>query len=116
MSSKSAFIYGENQNPKDSLTDDPSSNVQDQGDGDSEELAETKDHAKVLLPDFLPLVVSQNYVSNISAGDGINMTLRIRQQPQRARMIGFAEKDRRPIDPPPVVELMFQNKTGERIE
>ena len=27
------------------------------------------------------------------------------QQPVRARMCGFGEKDRRPVDPPPVVKL-----------
>ena len=32
--------------------------------------------------------------------------LKIRQQPERARMCGFGEKDRRPIDPPPIVEII----------
>lgn len=32
--------------------------------------------------------------------------LKVRQQPERARMCGFGEKDRRPIDPPPIVELI----------
>jgi hypothetical protein len=30
----------------------------------------------------------------------------VRQQPVRARMCGFGEKDRRPIDPPPVIKLL----------
>jgi len=30
----------------------------------------------------------------------------VRQQPERARMCGFGEKDRRPIDPCPVVEIL----------
>ncbi|KAI8820212.1 velvet factor-domain-containing protein [Fimicolochytrium jonesii] len=35
----------------------------------------------------------------------------IRQHPKRARMIGFGEKDRRPIDPPPILELELQDKS-----
>lgn len=40
----------------------------------------------------------------------LKFSLRIRQQPQQARSCGFADKDRRSIDPPPVVELLI---TGE---
>lgn len=40
----------------------------------------------------------------------LRFTLRIRQQPQQARSCGFADKDRRAIDPPPIVELVI---TGE---
>lgn len=32
--------------------------------------------------------------------------LRVRQQPERARMCGFGEKDRRPVDPCPIVEVL----------
>ena len=38
-------------------------------------------------------------------GTNTGFKLIVRQQPERARMCGFGEKDRRPIDPPPVVEL-----------
>lgn len=38
-----------------------------------------------------------------SASDDFKLT--VRQQPVRARMCGFGEKDRRTIDPPPIVEL-----------
>ncbi|KAL1922554.1 uncharacterized protein VTP21DRAFT_10093 [Calcarisporiella thermophila] len=34
------------------------------------------------------------------------------QQPQRARMCGFGEKDRRPIDPPPIVQLIVRDENG----
>jgi hypothetical protein len=64
--------------------------------------------------DFLPLDPTQNYVS-FSTRNGNKMVLRFRQQPQRSRMIGFGEKDRRPIDPPPILELLSLNSTGERI-
>jgi len=38
-------------------------------------------------------------------GTDTGFKLKVRQQPERARMCGFGEKDRRPIDPPPIVEL-----------
>jgi hypothetical protein len=37
--------------------------------------------------------------------DNKNYELIIRQHPQRARMCGFGERDRRPIDPPPIIQL-----------
>ncbi|KAG0348147.1 hypothetical protein BG004_005894 [Podila humilis] len=36
-------------------------------------------------------------------------TIKIVQQPLHARMCGFGEKDRRPVDPPPVVQLVLQD-------
>ncbi|KAJ3165726.1 hypothetical protein HDU88_003919 [Geranomyces variabilis] len=36
----------------------------------------------------------------------------IRQQPDRARMIGFGEIDRRPIDPPPIIEIKLSSASG----
>lgn len=41
-------------------------------------------------------------------GDGC-YELSIRQQPIAARSCGFAEKDRRVIDPPPIVQLLIQS-------
>lgn len=42
--------------------------------------------------------------------------LRAVQQPARARMCGFGDKDRRPITPPPCVELVVTDcRTGKRI-
>lgn len=35
------------------------------------------------------------------------------QQPLHARMCGFGEKDRRPIDPPPIVQLIAREKGQE---
>ncbi len=37
----------------------------------------------------------------------------IRQHPARARMIGFGEKDQRPIDPPPILQLIIRDLQGQ---
>ncbi|KAF9928659.1 hypothetical protein BGZ67_006839 [Mortierella alpina] len=36
-------------------------------------------------------------------------TIKIVQQPLHARMCGFGEKDRRPLDPPPIVQLILDD-------
>ncbi|EJU00539.1 hypothetical protein DACRYDRAFT_22999 [Dacryopinax primogenitus] len=36
--------------------------------------------------------------------------LTVRQQPKQARMCGVSGKDRRPIDPPPIVELRVRER------
>lgn len=41
-------------------------------------------------------------------------SLEVVQQPQRARMCGFGDKDRRPITPPPCVRLVIYNTELER--
>lgn len=38
--------------------------------------------------------------------------LEVSQEPVRARMCGFGDKDRRPIDPPPVVRLIVTSTDG----
>lgn len=40
--------------------------------------------------------------------------LRVRQQPLHARMCGFGEKDRRPIDPPPIIQLIITDEKGNQ--
>ncbi|CAI2169579.1 18987_t:CDS:2 [Funneliformis geosporum] len=45
----------------------------------------------------------------------INYRLEVAQQPIRARMCGFGDKDRRPIDPPPVVKLLVSTADGTHI-
>ncbi|KAJ3139186.1 hypothetical protein HDU90_000550 [Geranomyces variabilis] len=40
----------------------------------------------------------------------------VRQQPQRARMSGYNHKDRRPVDPSPIVQLMARNSEGRQVE
>ena len=52
------------------------------------------------------------------AGDNgkYRFELRVEQQPQRARMCGFGDKDRRPITPPPCVRLVVTDlQTGEPV-
>ncbi|CAL8579768.1 hypothetical protein XPA_005499 [Xanthoria parietina] len=43
--------------------------------------------------------------------DGKRYSLEIVQQPVRARMCGFGDKDRRPITPPPCIRLVVQEAT-----
>ncbi|KAK4659142.1 hypothetical protein QC762_107600 [Podospora pseudocomata] len=48
---------------------------------------------------------------------GRKYTLDVVQQPQRARMCGFGDKDRRPITPPPCVRLIVTDEnTGKEID
>ncbi|KAK4193549.1 velvet factor-domain-containing protein [Podospora australis] len=50
-------------------------------------------------------------------GQGRKYTLYVVQQPQRARMCGFGDKDRRPITPPPCVKLVIRDtKTGKEVD
>lgn len=37
------------------------------------------------------------------------------QNPIRARCCGFGEKDKRPIDPPPILKLTAENENGDPI-
>jgi hypothetical protein len=46
----------------------------------------------------------------------ILFTLAVVQDPIRARCCGFGEKDRRPIDPPPILELIAEDRFGKPIE
>jgi hypothetical protein len=49
--------------------------------------------------------------------DGRSYKLDVVQQPQRARMCGFGDKDRRPITPPPCVRLIVtDNATGKEVD
>lgn len=41
--------------------------------------------------------------------NGIAFSLNMRQQPQAARACGFGDRDRRVIDPPPIVQLMVES-------
>ncbi|KAK1600063.1 velvet factor-domain-containing protein [Colletotrichum navitas] len=47
---------------------------------------------------------------------GRKYELVVMQQPQRARMCGFGDKDRRPITPPPCIKVVVRDaKTGQEI-
>ncbi|KAI9597535.1 velvet factor-domain-containing protein [Syncephalis fuscata] len=71
-------------------------------------------------PSHLPL---QTMPTNIgpSGKDGAfsdsrRYQLVVVQQPVRARMCGFGEKDRRPVDPPPVVRLVVLDSNNQQDE
>ncbi|KAK6435812.1 hypothetical protein LTR95_008000 [Oleoguttula sp. CCFEE 5521] len=65
--------------------------------------------AVLTRPDRRPLVTSQ-------VKGCYRYALEVVQQPQRARMCGFGDKDRRPITPPPCVRLVITDaETGEAI-
>jgi hypothetical protein len=42
--------------------------------------------------------------------------LKVVQQPYRARMCGFGDKDRRPISPPPILQMVTKTKDGQTIK
>ncbi|KAJ3046613.1 hypothetical protein HK097_000688 [Rhizophlyctis rosea] len=42
----------------------------------------------------------------------VQYQLKVVQHPKHARMCGFGEKDRRPVDPPPVVQLVSRHPDG----
>lgn len=49
--------------------------------------------------------------------EGRRYELQVVQQPRRARMCGFGDKDRRPITPPPCVRLVITDeRTGKEID
>lgn len=57
-------------------------------------------------PDLVQ-AVSPPGLDRSSTGPPIDYKLRIRQQPVAARSCGFGERDRRVIDPPPIVQLVI---------
>nr|POE79956.1 sexual development regulator velc [Quercus suber] len=51
---------------------------------------------------------------NLRRTSALDYTLTVRQQPIAARACGFGERDRRVVDPPPIIELKITNKvTGQ---
>ena len=46
--------------------------------------------------------------NNISS----DFDLTIRQQPDRARVAGGKEKERKPVDPPPIVQLRVRDQSS----
>ncbi|KAF9419169.1 hypothetical protein BGZ94_009507 [Podila epigama] len=73
--------------------------------GQEQTAAETLDKSN---DDNLPRYTS----SKVEPQDTIprrSATIKIVQQPLHARMCGFGEKDRRPVDPPPIVQLVLND-------
>ena len=74
-------------------------------------------------PQLPPPPMQQNNVQqqekqmSMSLNNGkYKFELRVEQQPQRARMCGFGDKDRRPITPPPCVRLVITDMhTGQPV-
>lgn len=49
-------------------------------------------------------------------GTKLEYSLHVEQQPDRARMCGFGDKDRRPITPPPCIKLIVTDVlTGRQL-
>lgn len=56
-------------------------------------------------------------MSHSGTRNGYKYSLQVVQQPQRARMCGFGDKDRRPITPPPCVRLVIIDEaTGQEVD
>ena len=58
--------------------------------------------------------ISQDF-AHPSANNYREYKIEIVQQPSRARMCGFGDKDRRPISPPPILKLTILSKNGQII-
>ncbi|CAK4029498.1 Hypothetical predicted protein [Lecanosticta acicola] len=72
-----------------------------------------------LLPPTRPTTnqAQEKKLSSSSSREGYRYSLEVVQQPQRARMCGFGDKDRRPITPPPCVRLVIvDDATGREID
>ncbi|KAL9550186.1 hypothetical protein MBANPS3_004853 [Mucor bainieri] len=65
-----------------------------------------------------PLESNMSHIESINTSitpmenDSRIYNLEIVQQPERARMCGFGDKDRRPISPPPILKLSVFTKNG----
>ncbi|KAL8673771.1 MAG: hypothetical protein Q9168_001832 [Polycauliona sp. 1 TL-2023] len=68
----------------------------------------TPSTAPAAIPQTLPAPI-QPPPPTSAVHDGKRYSLQIVQQPIRARMCGFGDKDRRPITPPPCVRLVVQD-------
>ncbi|KAF9939665.1 hypothetical protein BGZ65_009858 [Modicella reniformis] len=86
-----------NSNNRQTSTEEPASIASVGGDGGNTQYHLTK-----------PEHVQQDTTRrNAARPDERPTRIKIVQQPLHARMCGFGEKDRRPIDPPPIVQLLL---------
>ncbi|KAK4220153.1 velvet factor-domain-containing protein [Rhypophila decipiens] len=87
-------------------TDATQSSAQDNSSGGNQLTPEQKKQQEINLKPY-----------SSSDGSGRLYSLVVVQQPQRARMCGFGDKDRRPITPPPCVKLIVRDaQTGKEID
>nr|POE82717.1 velvet complex subunit b [Quercus suber] len=74
-------------------------------------------HGQMALPDTSRIperpAVQMSYSGST---DKYRYTLVVAQQPQRARMCGFGDKDRRPITPPPCIRLDLTDLAGNPVD
>lgn len=79
-------------------------------------------HKTTMLPDYRSLNFAQHNFSSSKMEflTGLRSFAKYRkhklvvcQQPLHARMCGFGEKDRRPIDPPPIVQLFVDKQDAD---
>lgn len=62
-----------------------------------------------------PLHSIQETIMSSDQLQNAQFELKVVQQPSRARMCGFGDKDRRPISPPPIVQLIVRASDGTQI-
>ncbi|KAI7887159.1 hypothetical protein K492DRAFT_173510 [Lichtheimia hyalospora FSU 10163] len=62
-----------------------------------------------------PLHSKQDPIMSSDLLQDAQFELKVVQQPSRARMCGFGDKDRRPISPPPIVQLIARASDGTLI-
>ena len=65
---------------------------------------------RLVLGSQLLLGRSQGFPLTMLANTSSDFDLTIRQQPDRARVAGGKEKERKPIDPPPIVQLRVREE------
>lgn len=68
-------------------------------------------------PGVIPAAPQQQDRATSFAGSNgkYKFELRVEQQPQRARMCGFGDKDRRPITPPPCIRLVILDAQTDKV-
>lgn len=70
----------------------------------------------VLQSQYPPQHTSRSLQGASFSTGGRTYKLEVVQQPIRARMCGFGDKDRRPITPPPCIRLTVFDETGKEID
>ncbi|OZJ03448.1 hypothetical protein BZG36_02732 [Bifiguratus adelaidae] len=65
--------------------------------------------------DSTPLRKHPIHLPGVQSVGRSRYAMRVVQQPNRARMCGFGEKDKRPIDPPPVVKVFLTGSSTDEL-
>lgn len=72
--------------------------------------------ASTASPHFARVDPADTTPETLSRPPPFNYRLSIRQQPAAARACGFGERDRRVIDPPPILELKITDRDGHPVQ